>query len=150
MTRYVHFESDAFVYPNNKLMSRTGMHYQYYNKITGVFYHKLTHLLQNSIFQLPFSTVGSLNGVHMFCKSQGALLQNVYLDDGTVVVWKDFENCFTMIGIGKNITEKVIVDLLYLAFNAMIYTIGLNEIKLNKNSEQMKRELKVSAVLLRG
>lgn len=79
----------------------------------------------------------------MFCKSQGALLKNTYLEDGTVVVWKDFENSFTMIGIGKCITEKVILDLLDLAFSAMIYTIGLNEVKLNKNPEQLKRELKV-------
>lgn len=84
----------------------------------------------------------------MFCKSQGALLKNVYLDDGTVVVWKDFENFYTMIGIGKNITEKVILDLLDLAFNAIIYTIGWNEVKLSKNSEQMKRELKVTGCLL--
>lgn len=82
----------------------------------------------------------------MFCKSQGALLKNTYLEDGTVVVWKDFENSFTMIGIGKCITEKVILDLLDLAFSAMIYTIGLNEVKLNKNPEQLKRELKVRLV----
>lgn len=79
----------------------------------------------------------------MFCKSQGALIKNAYLEDGTVVVWKDYENSFTMIGIGKTITEKVILDLLDMAFSAMIYTIGLNEIKLNKNPEQLKRELKV-------
>lgn len=84
----------------------------------------------------------------MFCKSQGALLKNTYLEDGTVVVWKDFENSFTMIGIGKCITEKVILDLLDLAFSAMIYTIGLNEVKLNKNPEQLKRELKVRFVLV--
>lgn len=83
----------------------------------------------------------------MFCKSQGALLKCTYLDDGTVVVWKDFENCFTMIGIGKCITEKVILDLLDLAFNTMIFTIGLNEVKLNKNPEQLKRELKVNKVM---
>lgn len=93
--------------------------------------------------QLPFSTVGSLNGVHMFCRSQRAQLQSTHLDDGTVVIWKEFENSFTMISIGKDYTEKVLRDLLELIFNATIFTIGLNEVKNNKNAEQLKRELKV-------
>ena len=99
-------------------------------------------------FQLPFSTVGSLNGVHMFCKSQDVRLKNTYLEDGGVVVWKEFEGCFTMIGIAKAITERVIRDLLELVFNAMIFTIGLNEVKGNKNPEQLKRELKVSSLMV--
>lgn len=96
------------------------------------------------ILQLPFSTVGSLNGVHMFCKSQGVHLQNTHLDDGTLIVWKEFENSFTMIGIGKGYTEKILRDLLEIVFNATIFTIGLNEVKHNQNAEQFKRELKVS------
>lgn len=93
--------------------------------------------------QLPFSTVGSLNGVHMFCKSQGAQLTSTYLEDDTIIVWKEFENCFTMIGIVKGYTEKIIRDLLDIIFNATIFSIGLNEVKHNKNPEQLKRELKV-------
>lgn len=65
------------------------------------------------------------------------------MDDDTVIVWKDFENCFTMIGIGKGYTEKVIRDFLDVVFNATIFSIGLNEVKHNKNPEQLKRELKV-------
>lgn len=79
----------------------------------------------------------------MFCKSQRVQLQSTHLDDGTIVVWKEFENCFTMISIGKDYTEKVLRDLLELIFNATIFTIGLNEVKHNKNAEQLKRELKV-------
>lgn len=82
----------------------------------------------------------------MFCKSQGAQLTSTYLEDDTVVVWKDFENCFTMIGIGRSYTEKVIRDLLDIIFNATIFSIGLNEVKHNKNAEQLKRELKVSKI----
>lgn len=79
----------------------------------------------------------------MFCKSQGAQLTSTYLEDDTVIVWKDFENCFTMIGIVKGYTEKMIRDLLDVIFNATIFSIGLNEVKHNKNPEQLKRELKV-------
>lgn len=80
----------------------------------------------------------------MFCKSQGSLLSSTYLDDDTVIVWKDYENSLTLIGIGKEYTEKVIRDFLDLMFNATIFSIGLNEVKLNKSPENLKRELKVS------
>lgn len=79
----------------------------------------------------------------MFCKSQGAQLTSTYLEDDTIIVWKEFENCFTMIGIVKGYTEKMIRDLLDVIFNATIFSIGLNEVKHNKNPEQLKRELKV-------
>lgn len=81
----------------------------------------------------------------MFCKSQRVQLQNTYLEDGTIIVWKEFENSFTMIGIGKGFTEKILRDLLEIVFNATIFTIGLNEVKHNQNAEQIKRELKVNA-----
>lgn len=81
----------------------------------------------------------------MFCKSQRAQLQSTHLEDGGIVVWKDFENCFTMIGMGKGYTEKILRDLIEIIFNSTIFTIGLNEVKqVNKNAEQLKRELKVS------
>lgn len=70
-------------------------------------------------------------------------LQNTHLEDGTIIVWKEFEQSFTMIGIGKGYTEKILLDLLEVIFNATIFTIGLNEVKHNKNAEQIKRELKV-------
>lgn len=83
----------------------------------------------------------------MFCKSQGAQLTSTYLEDDTIIVWKDFENYFTMIGIGKSYTEKVIRDMLDIIFNATIFSIGLNEVKHSKNPEQLKRELKVSGCI---
>lgn len=84
----------------------------------------------------------------MFCKSQRVQLQNTHLEDGTIIVWKEFENSFTMIGIGKGYTDKVLRDLLEVIFNATIFTIGLNEVKHNKNAEQIKRELKVSGTFI--
>lgn len=109
----------------------------------------LTVTFSDVCAQLPFSTVGSLNGVHMFCKSQGAQLTATYLDDDTVIVWKDYENALTLIGIGREYPEKVIRDFLDLMFNATIFSIGLNEVKLNKNPDQLKRELKVGRSTLR-
>lgn len=80
----------------------------------------------------------------MFSKSQRVQLETTHLDDGTIVIWKEFENCFSMITIGKNYTENVLRDLLELIFNATIFTVGLNEVKHNKNAEHLKRELKVN------
>lgn len=52
-----------------------------------------------------------------------------------------------MIGIGRSYTEKVIRDLLDIIFNATIFSIGLNEVKHNKNPEHLKRELKVRLLI---
>ena len=98
------------------------------------------------IFQkLPFSTIGSLNGVHMFCKSQGVTIKTTYLDDG-IVVWKEFEECCTIIVCAKGIPESVIVDLMELVFNAMVFCMSLHELKHCQNIEQLKRELKVNHI----
>lgn len=88
--------------------------------------------------------MGSLNGVYIFCKSQKASLQSTQLEDGTIIIWKEFENSLTMITIGKDFTEKILRDLQEVIFNAIVFTIGLNEVKTNHNADQLKRELKVS------
>lgn len=79
----------------------------------------------------------------MFCKSQGVNLKTTYLEDGVVIVWKEFEKSITLIGSAKGITENVLRDLLELTFNAIILFIGYNEIKHNKNIDRLKREFKV-------
>lgn len=65
------------------------------------------------------------------------------MEDG-LIVWREFENCITMIGAAKGITEEVLNNLLEFAFNAMILCTSLSELKHNKNVEQLKRELKVN------
>lgn len=79
----------------------------------------------------------------MFCKSAGVNIRTTYMEDG-LIVWREFENCITMIGAAKGITEEVLGNLLEYAFNALIFCISLSELKHNKNVEQLKRELKVS------
>lgn len=76
----------------------------------------------------------------MFCKSQGVTLKTTYLDDG-LVVWREFENCITLIVAAKGIPETVINDLMELVFNAMVFSLSLNELRHNKNAEHLKREL---------
>lgn len=65
------------------------------------------------------------------------------MEDG-IVIWKEYEDCITMIGAAKGVTERVLTDLLDLAFNAMIVCVSLNEIRHMKNVEHLKRELKVN------
>lgn len=77
----------------------------------------------------------------MFCKSQGVTLKTTYIDDG-LVVWREFENCITLIVSAKGITESVLSDLMELVFSAMVFSISLNGLRHNKNAEQLKRELK--------
>lgn len=67
------------------------------------------------------------------------------MDDG-LIVWREFENCITIIGAAKGITEDVLNNLLEYAFNALIFCISLSELKHNKNVEQLKRELKVGSL----
>lgn len=79
----------------------------------------------------------------MFCKSQGVTLKSTYLDDG-LVVWKEYENCVTLIVATKGLAEIVVRDLMELVFNAMVCFLGMNELKHYQNVEQLKRDLKVS------
>lgn len=78
----------------------------------------------------------------MYCKSQAIQLKTTYMEDG-IVIWKEYEDSITMIGAAKGVTERVLTDLLDLAFNAMIVCVSLIEIKHMKNVEHLKRELKV-------
>lgn len=77
----------------------------------------------------------------MFCKSQGVTLKTTYIDDG-LVVWREFENCITLIVSAKGIPLRVINDLMELVFSSMVFSVSLNGLRHNKNVEQLKRELK--------
>uniref|UniRef100_A0A182NUV5 Fuzzy n=1 Tax=Anopheles dirus TaxID=7168 RepID=A0A182NUV5_9DIPT len=90
---------------------------------------------------LPFSTIASLNGVHMFCKSQGVDLPITYLED-SMIMWKEFEGTIVMIGIARDITEKTLRHLLDYSYQAMVFCVGIQSIKKIKNIDRFKRELK--------
>ncbi|XP_058061143.1 protein fuzzy homolog [Anopheles bellator] len=90
---------------------------------------------------LPFSTIASLNGVHMFCKSKGIDLPITYLEESTVM-WKEYEGTIVMIGISRDITEKTLRHLLDYSYQAMVFCVGIQSIKKIKNIDRFKRELK--------
>lgn len=53
---------------------------------------KLVFLIIFFTFQLPFSTVASFNGVHLFCKTQNVGLDMTEFDDNELVIWKEYES----------------------------------------------------------
>lgn len=92
--------------------------------------------------QLPFSLVGSLNGVHMFGKSQNMQLLSTLSED-YCVVWEEYEDSVVLIGIASSSTTLVLNKLLESAFQAMVLIVGLDEVKSQRNIERLKRELRV-------
>lgn len=78
----------------------------------------------------------------MFCKSQGITLYSTHLDDG-IVMWREFDNCITLIVAAKGIADRVVADLMQLVFDAMVLSLSLNELRrFCRNAEHLKRELK--------
>lgn len=55
----------------------------------STFFHDMEYIY-TYFFQLPYSIVGSLNGVHMFGKPFKTEVLNTITDD-YVVAWKEFE-----------------------------------------------------------
>ncbi|XP_001654982.2 protein fuzzy homolog isoform X1 [Aedes aegypti] len=90
---------------------------------------------------LPFSTIASLNGVHMFCKSQSVDLSITHLEEG-MIIWKEYDGTLMMIGIAKGITEKVLRNLMNFSYYSMVFCVGIAAIKKIKNIDRFKRELK--------
>lgn len=86
--------------------------------------------------------MGSLNGVLMFCKSHGVKLNTTYLPDNGLVVWREFEQCITMIVSAQGVPENVIDDLMELVFGSLVLSIGLDTLKTVQNANQFKREIK--------
>lgn len=96
---------------------------------------------------LPFSIIGSLNGVHMFGKAQKLELKNTLMDD-YCTVWKEFYDSVILIGISSGCTTEVLHKVLQTIFNAMVLIVGIEEIKSQKNIERLKRELRLSCSLI--
>lgn len=90
---------------------------------------------------MSFSKVASLNGVHMFLKSQNIDLKDTETPD-TCVVWKEFANSITLIAVASGTAKYVLERFLEAVFSAMILVAGIDEIKNLRNVERLKRDLR--------
>ncbi|XP_060531594.1 protein fuzzy homolog isoform X2 [Cylas formicarius] len=97
---------------------------------------------KGSCENLPFSTIGSLNGVHMFGKPLNIELLNTLTNDYSVA-WKEFRESLVIIGIASGCSIEVLYQLLQLVFDAIVLIIGIDEIKNQRNIDRIKRELRV-------
>lgn len=96
---------------------------------------------RGNVESLPFSLVASLNGVHMFSKSQNMIIESTQTQDSSVV-WKDFADSITLIAIGSLTNDSSLQELLNGVFNAMVLCVGIDELKNMRNVERLKRDLR--------
>ncbi|XP_060531593.1 protein fuzzy homolog isoform X1 [Cylas formicarius] len=102
---------------------------------------------KGSCENLPFSTIGSLNGVHMFGKPLNIELLNTLTNDYSVA-WKEFRESLVIIGIASGCSIEVLYQLLQLVFDAIVLIIGIDEIKNQRNIDRIKRELRICYPLI--
>ncbi|XP_073778687.1 protein fuzzy homolog isoform X1 [Danio rerio] len=96
--------------------------------------------------QLPFSVIGSLNGVHMFGAGHGAQLSSCETDRGSRVVWGVFQDSLMLIAVsgsgGSSISQLQLRRLLENVWNCMVLVLGQDELSSIRNVERLKRELR--------
>uniref|UniRef100_UPI00398F6A6C protein fuzzy homolog isoform X3 n=1 Tax=Pristiophorus japonicus TaxID=55135 RepID=UPI00398F6A6C len=99
--------------------------------------------------QLPFSVIGSLNGVHMFGSNQDVLLTSTCTDN-TRVCWRVFQDSITLIVMTseEDASDLYLGRLLDNIFSAMVLLIGLDDLVNLKNVERLKRELRACYKLI--
>uniref|UniRef100_A0A8D2KJL1 Fuzzy planar cell polarity protein n=1 Tax=Urocitellus parryii TaxID=9999 RepID=A0A8D2KJL1_UROPR len=99
--------------------------------------------------QLPFSVIGSLNGVHMFGQNLEVQLSSARTKD-TTVVWKSFHDSITLIVLSseEGTSELKLERLLQMVFGAMVLFVGLEELTNIRNVERLKKELRASYHLI--
>lgn len=99
--------------------------------------------------QLPFSVIGSLNGVHMFGQNLEVQLSSARTED-TTVVWKSFHDSITLIVLSseEGTSELRLERLLQMVFGAMVLLVGLEELTNIRNIERLKKELRASYRLI--
>ncbi|XP_027715088.1 protein fuzzy homolog isoform X2 [Vombatus ursinus] len=93
--------------------------------------------------QLPFSIIGSLNGVHMFGQNLDVTLRSARTED-SAVVWKTFHDSITLIVLSSELgcAELRLERLLELVFGAMVLLVGLEELTKIRNVERLKKDLR--------
>nr|XP_046263408.1 protein fuzzy homolog [Scatophagus argus] len=101
--------------------------------------------------QLPFSIIGSLNGVHMFGGGQGVVLSCCETEGGGKVVWRVFQDSVMLIavtgggqgGAGSSKEEEFRLQrLLENVWNCMVLVLGQDELANVRNVERLKRDLR--------
>ncbi|KAM3866412.1 protein fuzzy homolog [Diretmus argenteus] len=107
--------------------------------------------------QLPFSVIGSLNGVHMFGGGQGVTLSSCETECGGRVVWRVFQDSVMLIAVnggqraagqeggggGSSKQEEVhLRRLLENVWNCMVLVLGQDELANVRNVERLKRDLR--------
>ncbi|KAK9507924.1 hypothetical protein O3M35_007684 [Rhynocoris fuscipes] len=96
---------------------------------------------KGNIEPLPFSVIGSLNGVHMFGKSHGLVIESTETKNMTVV-WKEFESSITLIAVAYLNGQKILNNVLDAVFGSLVLFVGIDELKNIKNVERTKREMR--------
>ncbi|XP_015209679.2 protein fuzzy homolog isoform X6 [Lepisosteus oculatus] len=95
---------------------------------------------------LPFSIIGSLNGVHMFGGGQGTVLSSCVTDRGGRVLWRVFHDTVVLIAVSSQesgaVSELRLRRLLENSWNAMVLVLGLDELASARNVERLKRDLR--------
>lgn len=99
--------------------------------------------------QLPFSVIGSLNGVHMFGQNLEVQLSSARTEN-TTVVWKSFHDSITLIVLSseEGSSELRLERLLQMVFGAMVLLVGLEELTNIRNIERLKKDLRASYCLI--
>lgn len=98
--------------------------------------------------QLPFSVIGSLNGVHMFGGGQGVVLSCCTTEGGGKVVWRVFQESVMLIAVagcgrGSSKEEEMRLHrLLENIWNCMVLVLGQDELTNVRNVERLKKDLR--------
>lgn len=101
--------------------------------------------------QLPFSVIGSLNGVHMFGGGHGVTLSSCETESGGKVVWRVFQDSVMLIAVngggrgspgGSKEEEVHLQRLLENVWSCMVLVLGQDELANVRNVERLKRDLR--------
>ncbi|XP_072296986.1 protein fuzzy homolog [Eucyclogobius newberryi] len=106
--------------------------------------------------QLPFSVIGSLNGVHMFGGGQGVSLLSCDTGGEGKVVWRVFKDSVMLIAVSggqrtpsSHTEEEVFLQrLLENVWGCMVLVLGQDELVTVRNVERLKRDLRACFSLI--
>lgn len=93
---------------------------------------------------LPFASVGTLNGVHLFSHLRGASLHST-TTKGAKAVWRSYHDSVVLLVVtnNDNSSDEHLNRLLDNVFAAMVMAVGLETLQTIHNVDRLKRELRV-------